>query len=348
MASHDVEVAYFTDPTSIAYLSGLSANPHERLMSLSVREDGSTLVVPALEHQKAEQRVKGMQVLSWRDGDDPYMCVRQALANKKRVAVEMEHLTVSRAEALRRHAAAELVADVGVEVRRLRLIKDPDEVAKLQRAAEINDAATDVVFSGLAVGRSEFEVALAVGSAVAAAEATLAFDTSVQVGPNSALPHHDPGARRIAAGDLILIDFGAAFGGYRADTTRVAVAGEPTQRQLEIHKLVLEAHDAAIAAVRPGVTTASIDKAARDVISAAGLGDRFFHRVGHGLGLENHEDPSLEAGSQTVLEPGMVFTIEPGVYIPDWGGIRIEDDVVVERNGWRLLTKADRSLRKTL
>jgi Xaa-Pro dipeptidase len=257
----------------------------------------------------------------------------------------MEHLTVSRAEALRRYAAVELLGDVGVEVRRLRLIKDSDEVAKLQRAAEITDAATEAVFNRLAVGRSELEVALDVGSAVGAAEARLAFDTSVQVGPNSALPHHDPGARRIALGDLILIDFGAAFGGYRADTTRVAVVGEPTQRQLEIHKLVLEAHDAAIAAVRPGVTTASIDKAARDVISAAGLGDRFFHRVGHGLGLEIHEDPSLEAGSQTVLEPGMVFTIEPGVYIPDWGGIRIEDDVVVERNGCRLLTKADRSLR---
>lgn len=345
MASHDVEVAYFTNPTSIAYLSGLSANPHERLMSLSVRDDGATLVVPAIEHQKAEQRVKGMQVLSWRDGDDPYTCVRQALANKKRVAVEKEHLSVSRAEALRERAAAELVGDVGVEVQRLRLIKDSDEIAKLQRAADITDAVTKVVFSRLAAGQSELEVALAVGTAVSAAEATLAFDTSVQVGPNSALPHHDPGARRIAAGDLVLIDFGAAIGGYRADTTRVAVAGAPTQRQLEIHTLVLEAHDAAIASVRPGVTTGSIDKAARDVIAAAGLGDRFFHRVGHGLGLEVHEDPSLDPGSLMVLAAGMVFTIEPGVYIPDWGGIRIEDDVVVEKNGCRLLTKADRSLR---
>ena len=345
MAAHDVEVAYFTDPTSIAYLSGLSANPHERLMSLSVREDGATLVVPALEHQNAEQRVKGIQVLSWRDGDDPYECVRQALANKKRVAVEKEYLSVARSEALRERAAVELVGDAGVEVRRLRLIKDSAEIAKLQRAADITDAVTEVVFSRLATGQSELEIALAVGTAVSAAEATLAFDTSVQIGANSALPHHAPGSRRITAGDLVLIDFGAAFDGYLADTTRVAVSGEPSHRQLQIHKLVLEAHDAAIAAVRPGVTTAAIDKAARDVISAGGMGDRFFHRVGHGIGLEIHEDPSLDPGSKTMLAAGMVFTIEPGVYIPGWGGIRIEDDVVVETNGCRMLTKADRALR---
>lgn len=346
MASHDVDVAYITSPTSIAYLSGLSANPHERLMSLSVRDDGATLVVPALERDNADQRVRGIEVLSWRDGDDPYACVGQALAGSRRIAIEEEHLTVSRARAMRERAGVELVGDVGVEVRRLRLIKDSDEVKKLQRAAEINDAVIEVVFGRLAIGQSELEVALAIGTAVSAAEATLAFDTSVQVGANSALPHHAPGERRIQQGDLVLVDFGAAFDGYRADTTRVVVAGEPSRRQLEIHELVLEAHDAAIAAVRPGASTATIDKAARDVISAAGLGDRFFHRVGHGLGLEIHEDPSLDPGSQTVLEPGMVFTIEPGVYISDWGGIRIEDDVVVDENGCRLLTKADRSLRQ--
>jgi len=125
----------------------------------------------------------------------------------------------------------------------------------------------------------------------------------------------------------------------------MAVVGEPSARQLEIHDLVLRAHDAAIAAVRPGVTTGEVDDAARGVIVAAGLGDRFFHRVGHGLGLEAHEDPSLDPGSNIVLEPGMVFTIEPGVYIPLWGGVRIEDDVVVEAAGCRMLTKAGHDLR---
>jgi Xaa-Pro aminopeptidase len=125
----------------------------------------------------------------------------------------------------------------------------------------------------------------------------------------------------------------------------MAVVGEPSARQLEIHRLVLAAHDAAIDAVRAGVTTGAVDAAARKVIDDAGHGEHFFHRIGHGLGLEAHEDPSLDPGSDIVLEAGMVFTVEPGIYFPSWGGVRIEDDVVVEAAGCRVLTKADRSLR---
>ena len=125
----------------------------------------------------------------------------------------------------------------------------------------------------------------------------------------------------------------------------MAVVGEPGEQHRAIHRLVLEAHDAAIKAVRPEATTGEVDAAARRVIEAAGYGEHFFHRVGHGIGLEAHEDPSLDPGSQTVLELGMVFTIEPGIYIPGFGGVRIEDDVVVEPSGCRVLTQADRSLR---
>jgi Xaa-Pro aminopeptidase len=183
------------------------------------------------------------------------------------------------------------------------------------------------------------------GAAIGAQGGTLSFESLVQSGPNSALPHVRPTSRTLAPGDLVLLDFGAAFDGYRADTTRMAVVGEPSARHREVHELVLAAHDAAVAAVRAGTTTGAVDAAARQVIDAAGMGELFFHRVGHGLGLEAHEDPSLDPGSATVLEAGMVFTIEPGIYVPGWGGVRIEDDVVVERAGCRLLTKADHSLR---
>jgi Xaa-Pro aminopeptidase len=145
-------------------------------------------------------------------------------------------------------------------------------------------------------------------------------------------------------GDLVLLDFGAAVDGYKGDTTRMAVVGPPDARQVELHALVLEAHDAAIAAVRPGATSGDVDAAARTVITDAGLGGRFIHRVGHGIGLQVHEDPSLDPGSTLVLEAGMTFTIEPGVYIPGWGGIRVEDDLVVEVAGARLLTTAPREL----
>jgi Xaa-Pro aminopeptidase/Xaa-Pro dipeptidase len=189
------------------------------------------------------------------------------------------------------------------------------------------------------------DVALMIGSIIGELGGMLSFGTLVQSGPNSALPHLEPSGRRLAPGDFVLLDFGAAYGGYKADSTRMAVVGEPSERHREIHGLVLAAHDAAIDAVRPGATTGEVDGAARRVIDGAGYGERFFHRIGHGLGLEAHEDPSLDPGSRTVLEAGMVFTIEPGIYIPGWGGVRIEDDIVVEEGGCRVLTKADRSLR---
>jgi len=236
------------------------------------------------------------------------------------------------------------MVDVSSEIRRLRRIKHEAELEKLARAASITDAVTDEVINRLRPGQTELEVSVLIGSAIGEHGGTLSFESLVQSGPNSALPHMRPTSRKLAAGDLVLLDFGAAFDGYHADTTRMAVVGEPSAQHKEINSLVLAAHDAAIAAVRAGTTTGAIDAAARQVIEAAGMGDRFFHRVGHGLGLEAHEDPSLDPGSATVLEAGMVFTIEPGIYIPGWGGVRIEDDVVVERSGCRVLTKADRSL----
>jgi len=182
-------------------------------------------------------------------------------------------------------------------------------------------------------------------AAISGAGGTLAFEPLVQFGHHSAVPHHRPADVRLAPGDLVLLDFGAAVDGYCADTTRMAVAGEPGPLEKEIHGVVLQAHDAAIEAVRAGVTVGSVDAAARQVIEERHHGEHFIHRTGHGLGLEAHEDPSLDPGSQTTLEAGMVCTIEPGIYIQGWGGVRIEDDVVVEAHGARLLTRADRSLR---
>jgi len=167
----------------------------------------------------------------------------------------------------------------------------------------------------------------------------------VQSGPNSAEPHARPSTRRLAPGDFVLLDFGAAWQGYKAEITRTVFIGQPDDRQRAVYRAVLEAHDAALDRVRAGATAGDIDAAARAVITAAGFGEQFIHRVGHGLGLEGHEDPSLDPGSGTELEPGMVITIEPGVYVPGWGGVRIEDDVVVESGGGRSLTASDRALR---
>jgi Xaa-Pro dipeptidase len=343
MALNDVDAAYLTRPVSIAYLTGFSSDPHERLMALAVRPVSATLIVPALEHENASRQSAQVEVVSWRDGEDPNNLVRRALANPRgdRLGVEKDHLTVQAAEAL---VGRELV-DVAPEVRRLRRTKSATELSKLARAAAITDEVTAEVVGRLASGLSELEVAMRLNAAITARGAILAFESSVQTGASSAVPHHRPSGQKLAAGDLVLLDFGAAFEGYHADITRMAVVGAPSPRQVEIYTLVLRAHDAAVSAVRAGTTAGAVDSAARDVIAAAGFGDRFFHRVGHGLGLKIHEDPSLDPGSKMVLEAGMVMTIEPGIYIPGWGGVRIEDDVVVEEGGCRVLTTADRALR---
>jgi Xaa-Pro dipeptidase len=345
MARHNLDAAYITKPVSIAYLTGFHAEPFERLMALAVRPDRATLIVPAIEREKASRDADQAEIVSWRDGEDGYALVRAALDGCAEVGVEKEHLTVQAAEMLLARTTAREIVDASPEIRRLRRIKNQEEIDKLARAGSITDAVTDDVLGVIRPGQTELEVSVIIGAAIGEHGGTLSFESLVQSGPNSALPHMRPTSRKLAEGDFVLVDFGGAFDGYRADTTRMAVVGEPTERHKEIHSLVLAAHDAAIAAVRAGTTTGSVDAAARQLIDAAGMGDLFFHRVGHGLGLEAHEDPSLDPGSATVLEAGMVFTIEPGIYIAGWGGVRIEDDVVVERSGCRLLTKADRSLR---
>lgn len=345
MESWHVDAAYLTRPVSIAYLTGFQAEPHERLMALAVRPDSATLIVPALEQQNASAHAAHADVVAWRDGEDPYELVKRVVGASVEIAVEKDHLSLLAAELITSRTGASELVDIGPEIRRQRLIKNEDEIEKLVRAAAITDAAGEEVISRLHAGTTEVDVALMIASAIGEGGGTLSFTTLVQSGPNSALPHLEPSSRKLAPGDFVLLDFGGAYGGYKADTTRMVVVGEPSARHSEIHALVLEAHDAAIDAVRPGITTGDVDAAARRIIETAGYGERFFHRVGHGLGLEAHENPSLDPGSQTVLEAGMVFTIEPGIYIPGWGGVRIEDDVVVEEGGCRVLTKADRSLR---
>src|SRR5882672_45446 len=344
LARHNLDAVYVTKPVSIAYLTGFHAEPFERLMALAVRPDRATLIVPALEQEKANRRSDLAEVVAWRDGEDAYALVRTALEGCVEVGVEKEHMSLLASEMLIARTAAREMVDVSPEIRRLRRIKNHSEIDRLARAAAITDAVTEQVISRLRSGQTELEVSVLIGAAIGEQGGTLSFESLVQSGPNSAHPHMRPTSRKLAVGDLVLLDFGAAFDGYHADTTRMAVVGAPSARHKDIHRLVLAAHDAAIAAVRAGTTTGAVDAAARQVIEAAGMGDRFFHRVGHGLGLEAHEDPSVDPGSAIVLEAGMVFTIEPGIYIPGWGGVRIEDDVLVERSGCRVLTQADRSL----
>lgn len=346
MAREQVEAAFLTQPATIAYLTGFRAETMERLMALAISAgEVAVLILPSIEEEPAKAAASGVEVLPWRDGDDPYALVGEVLGTRPaRLAVETDHLTLAGHRRLEERVRAKALVDATPVLRDLRLRKTPREIALLEEAARITDQVTGSALANARGGMTEVEIGRLIDDAIQAAGAQLSFGTLVQAGAASADPHHRPAAARLRPGDLLLLDFGAAVGGYCADTTRTVSCGMPSAEQRRIFDLVLHAHDEALAAVRPGATTGAIDEAARRVIREGGHAEHFFHRVGHGLGLDEHEAPSLDPGSTLVVEPGMVFTIEPGIYIPGWGGVRIEDDVVVTDAGCRLLTRAAREL----
>jgi Xaa-Pro aminopeptidase len=266
--------------------------------------------------------------------------VRGRLAGSARVGLEADNVTW---EASRRWTdlleGTEVKATTGL-VEALREVKDGGEVARMTRAAAIADAALGEVVALLASGITETEFALALDTAMrrGGAEST-AFDTIVAAGPNSAKPHHQPTDRPIAAGDPVVVDFGATFEGYRSDMTRTfCVGGQPTGELARVFDVVRASQADGVAAVRPGAGTKEVDDVCRAVIAEAGWAEAFEHGTGHGVGLDIHEAPTVSPLGTAILRPGVVVTVEPGVYLPGIGGVRIEDTLVVTEDGSRPLT----------
>ena len=269
------------------------------------------------------------------------------------VGFEAAHLTVGRHDWLVRAAAARRL-DIAFRstervVERARVVKDATEVATLRESARRITQVAAAAFAMIRPGVTERSIAARIEGAIrdAGYERT-AFDTIVASGPNAALPHYRAGDRMLEVGDLVVLDFGGVLDGYCCDLTRTVAVAPPSAEARRVHAAVREAQQAAIDAVRPGVTAADIDTAARRVLEAHGLGEAFGHGTGHGLGLEVHEEPRVTRPRADVpavaLEPGMVFTIEPGAYLPGWGGVRIEDDVLVTDRGGEVLTSVQYAL----
>ena len=237
-----------------------------------------------------------------------------------------------------------LVPTEGI-VERARVRKDEYELKTIRTAADLLSAVAAGVFEEVRRGRTERDVALAIDWRMRRGGFDrAAFDTIVAAGPNAALPHAHPGERRLTEGDLVVLDFGGVYDSYCVDLSRTVSVGAASSRAREVYAAVRAAHDRAIEAVHPGQSRFAIDQAARDVLAGQGLGDAFGHGTGHGLGIEVHEDPRLARrrpdvdGQDESVAPGMVFTIEPGAYLAGWGGVRIEDDVVVTETGVEVLT----------
>jgi Xaa-Pro aminopeptidase len=272
--------------------------------------------------------------------------VAEELAGAEGVRLALETtLPYDRYRALQEACLGEVVEARGW-VEDLRVVKDEAELRAIAQAQELTDAAFDHVLSGvLRAGATEREVALELEFFMRREGSEgVAFAPIVASGPNSALPHAVPGRRELAAGDLVVLDFGARLGGYCADMTRTVVVGTASARQREVYGTVLEANRAATAEARADKTGRQVDAAARSVISAAGFGEYFGHGVGHGVGRQVHELPRVGPNSELPIPAGAVITIEPGIYIPAFGGVRIENLAVVERGGVRVLTRSDMDL----
>jgi len=227
----------------------------------------------------------------------------------------------------------------------LRAIKDDDEIERLTAAGAAADAALQDILTVRFEGRLETEVAADLAGFLRKHGHSQVDFTVVGSGPNGANPHHEAGDRRIEHGDMVVLDFGGLKDGYGSDTTRSVHVGEPTEEEREVHEIVRRAQQAGYEAVRPGVACQEIDRAARKVIADAGYGDRFIHRVGHGIGLTTHEPPYMVEGEEHLIEPGMCFSIEPGIYLPGRFGVRIEDIVTVTENGGKRLNTTPHELR---
>ncbi len=238
------------------------------------------------------------------------------------------------------NGATELVP-IGDAIDRLRAIKSPAEIATLTAAIELTDAVFVDVTKDLQPGTTERALAWRIEREIRERGAEgISFPPIVASGPHGARPHHSPGDRPLAAGEPIVIDMGARLGGYHADLTRTVWIGDADDRLGEVYGVVLAAQQAALGVLCAGVTGKDADAAARAVVVAAGFGDYFTHGLGHGVGLRIHEAPTSSETSEDVLQAGQVLTVEPGVYIPDWGGVRIEDVGVLEADGFRVLTRA--------
>jgi Xaa-Pro aminopeptidase len=345
VARRDADAALVTRLVNVRYLTGLDSSN----AALLVRPDGDAVLC-------TDGRYAGMAATVCPELEclvakaaATTLAARAAADGARRLAFEAHAVTVEARDELAETEtgggpAPDLVP-LGRAVEELRKIKDEAEIALLREACAITDRAFDAVLPRLRPGVTEREIAVALERSMVDLGADRpAFESIVASGPNGAVPHHHPGDREIASGDLVTMDFGALYRGYHADMTRTVAVGGIAQWQSDLYELVRRAQQTGLDAARPEAETTAVDAAARDVIAAAGHGDDFPHGLGHGVGLEIHEAPLMGYDRTGKLEGRVPVTVEPGVYLGGRGGVRIEDTLVVRSGGPELLTQTSKEL----
>ncbi|MGD8456587.1 MAG: Xaa-Pro peptidase family protein [Anaerolineales bacterium] len=339
--------------SSLTYFTGLHFHLSERpVVGLFTPEQTPVLILPELEAAKLENLAYPLTPCTYPEDPDKWGGAFQAGAKSVglksgKVGVEDRCFRFLELELLKAAMPEVEFVNAVDTVARLRMVKDEFETAAMQEAVNVAQAALEAALPLVKIGMTEKELAAELVMQIfrQGSETTLPFQPIVATGPNSANPHAFPTDRPLAAGDLLVIDWGANIDGYFSDLTRTFAVGEANPEQEKIHKIVQEANAAGRAIARPGIPCGDVDEAAHQVIDKAGYGEYFTHRTGHGLGMEVHEEPYMRAGNPLLLEAGMTFTIEPGIYVPGKDGVRVEDDVVVTADGLHSFSDMERGLR---
>jgi Xaa-Pro aminopeptidase len=336
-----------TPGPDLAYLTGYATPATtERLTLLLLHPDRPpTLLVPRLERGDAARAVGApvLSIVDWMDGSDPYAIAAEHLRPDGRYAI-CDSAWAMHLLGLQRIRPATTYASLTDALPMLRAVKDPHEVARLASAGAGADAVFEKILTVRFAGRTENDVAADLAALLRQHGHSQVDFTVVGSGPNGADPHHEADDRVIVEGDTVVLDFGGLRDGYGSDTTRTVSVGEPGDEVRTVYDVVRRAQQAAFEAVRPGVSCEEIDRVARRVITEAGYGEYFIHRVGHGIGVTTHEPPYLVEGETRPLVPGMCFSIEPGIYLPGRFGVRIEDIVTVTPDGARRLNNTTHEL----
>lgn len=347
----ELDFAFIHSPSNVFYLTDFQCTPHERLLGLVIfPEKEPFLVCPKLEADRARKSGWSGEIVANSDTDDPWENIRQAFQRRgireaRSAAVEKSELSLARAEKLQHVFPATTFIDTEEILGELRLVKDESEMKRMREAAHLADAAVQIGVEAICEGKTEMEILAEIEYGMKKkGVSAMAFSTMVLTGDNAAQPHGIPGNRQVQKGDFVLFDLGVVVDGYCSDITRTVAFDHVDDEKRKIYNTVLQAQEAAVAAGKPGTRIGDLDRIAREIIQVAGYGEFFTHRIGHGLGIETHEAPSMSENNQGLLKQGMVYTIEPGIYVPGSAGVRIEDDVYITKDGHECLTKYPKEL----
>lgn len=346
MQKQGIDLLMVQSRPHVFYLSGFDADPHERLLGIVIPKSGDArLICPAMEVNQIQELFDRSLITGYTDTEDPWEMLFNQLPEDAGVIALEDDIPWARYQKWQAEYPKATFQSCDPILSGMRLIKDADELAIMEEAALLADRGIEAGIQALKEGITEMEVIAQIEYTLKKAGVKeMSFSTMTLFGEKCGDPHGKPGDRALKKGDAVLFDLGVEWKGYTSDMTRTVFFDHATDEQIAIYETVLDAHEKAVALCKPGTEIASLDRAARQVIHNAGYGDFFPHRIGHGIGVDVHEFPSLNDQNKDPLIEGMTFTIEPGIYLPNQAGVRIEDEIYITASGHRPLNQFPKEL----